>query len=66
MFLHYILNEHRFFVAQEKNPSKNDWCSKVKEDLAYLEIFLSFKKSFSYLDSEKKKKSKVNHIQYDS
>ena len=92
MFLHYILNEpsqsliHRFFIAQEKNPSKNDWCSKVKEDLAYLEIFLSFEhikdastyqfktlvekaideKSFSYLDSEKKKKSKVNHIQYDS
>ena len=72
---------HRFFIAQEKNPSKSDWCSEVKEDLAYLEIFLSFEhikdastyqfktlveKSFSYLDSEKKKKSKVNHIQYDS
>ena len=48
MFLHYILNEpsqsliNRFFIVQERNPSKNDWCSKVKEDLAYLEIFLSF------------------------
>ena len=91
MFLHYILNEpsqsliKRFFIVQENNPSKNDWCSKVKEDLAYLEIFLSFEhikvastyqfktlveeaiaeKSFSYLDSEKNKKSKVNHIQYE-
>ena len=91
MFLHYILNEpsqsliKRFFVAQENNPTKNDWCSKVKEDLEYLEIFLSFEhikyastfqfktlvektideKSFNYLDSEKKLKSKIKHIQYD-
>ena len=90
MFLHYILNEpsesliKRFFIVQDNNPAKNDWCSKVKEDLEYLEIFLSFEniqyassyqfkaliekaideKCFSYLDSEKKQKSKVSHIQY--
>ena len=46
MYLHYILNEEsasllrRFFDAQRKKPSKNDWTLTVFNDLEYLEIYL--------------------------
>ena len=48
MFLWYILNEDdsslikRFFKAQENDPCKSDWIESVKENLEYLEIFISF------------------------
>ena len=47
MFLWYILNEDdnslikRFFKAQENDPCKSDWIESVKENLEYLEIFVS-------------------------
>ena len=48
MFLHYILNEdknsiiYKCFEAQKKNPCRNDWINTVEEDLANLDIGLSF------------------------
>ena len=44
MFLHYILTRKKddlllkFFLAQLREPTKNDWCSQVKEDLDDLNI----------------------------
>ena len=48
MFLHYILNEERSSIiyqcleAQRRNPCRNDWIATVNEDLADLDIVLSF------------------------
>ena len=48
MYLQYILQEEenslisRFFSAQENLPCKDDWVTKVTEDLESLEIYLTF------------------------
>ena len=48
MYLQYILQEEegslisRFFRAQESLPCKDDWVTKVTEDLESLEIYLTF------------------------
>ena len=47
-FLWYILNENddtlinQFFMAQLNNPVKDDWVSRVKQDLHDLELNLQF------------------------
>ena len=44
MFLHYVLTRKdsdlllKFFKAQFRVPTKNDWCSQVKQDLDELNI----------------------------
>ena len=46
MFLHHILQQkknslvHKFFMAQMKSPTQNDWVSTALEDLEELEINL--------------------------
>ena len=46
MFLHHILHQkknslvHKFFMAQMKSPTQNDWVSTALEDLEELEINL--------------------------
>ena len=48
MFLHYILKEEkdslirRFLDTQARNPGRNDWVTTIKDNLAYLEIWLDF------------------------
>ena len=48
MFLHTILQEceqsllHRFFQAQNKNPTKGDWCQSAQKSLDDLDLKLSF------------------------
>ena len=48
MFLHYILNEEKSsliskcFEAQKRNPCRNDWVVSIYDDLAELDIGLSF------------------------
>ena len=58
MFLHYILNQdqgsliYRFYTAQEKNPSRNDWSVTVENDIKELGI----KQSYEDIKSLKKEK----------
>ena len=48
MFLHYLLNRpeqellYRFFMAQLRDPTEDDWCLTVQDDLQQLNITLSF------------------------
>ena len=58
MFLHHILQQkedsllHRFFMAQMKSPSHNDWVSSVLEDMIQLEINLELE-DIKYMKKEK-------------
>ena len=48
MFLHYLLNEneqsllYKFLMAQDRNPTRNDWTITVRKDLQFLNLGENF------------------------
>ena len=48
MFLHYLLNEneqsllYKFLMAQDRNPTRNDWTITVRKDLQLLNLGENF------------------------
>ena len=64
MFLHHIMKQekesliYRFFIAQARSPTQNDWVSQVLKDLEDIELEIEFKDICSF--SKDKFKEIVN------
>ena len=67
MFLHHIMKQekesliYRFFIAQARSPTQNDWVSQVLKDLEDIELEIEFKDICS-LSKDKFKEIVNEHV----